>query len=134
MNRPCAEGDSEIAIEGCGRAAAEEMPQHHGAGFLAGQFLQLLRDGFANAPQAFDPAGLVSLHGYLAADRLGPFGHHDNRIGLAILVLAFEMGGDLLDRIGDLRNEDGVGPAGDPGMKRNPSTYRPITSTTRMRS
>ena len=33
----------------------------------------------------------------------------------------------------DLGNEDHVGPAGDPGVQRDPPGVGPITSTTRMR-
>ena len=92
------------------------------AAFPAGEFLELRRNGFADAAQAFHATEFTALDGHVSTHRLGAFGDDDDSVGLSVIELALEVGGNVLDGVGNLGNQDGVGAAGEAGVEGDPSS------------
>src|SRR3954452_3585258 len=101
------------------------MPQDHGPGLLPGQFLELRRYRFADTAEPFDPAGLSHLDANFAPNRLGTFRDHNDGIRLPFRATVQQVRGHLVDRIRNLRNENGIGATRHAGVKRNPAYVPP---------
>src|SRR5581483_11212785 len=117
------------AVEGAGRAAALDVPQHHGAALESGAALQLPGQHNADAAQP-DVAELVAaqvlddgsavFHVHVGG-KLGAFGHHHDAEVAPARVTAAQALGDLFDVKGALGNQDDVGAAGDPAVHGDPA-------------
>jgi hypothetical protein len=95
-HRRRAEDQAERPVERSRLAAAQQMAEHDRARFLAGQFPQLTGHNLAHATKPFNVPGICGFfQSHPAADRLGAFGHHDDRVLVAMAHCpAFDVRGD----------------------------------------
>ena len=120
-----AELGGQHAVIGAGAAAALHVAGHADAGLGTGHLLDLLR----NAGCGGGVTGLGALGGPLLALHLGllggegTLGHGQNREVLARLGAVLDSSGDLLDVVGQLRQQDDVSAARNAGVQRQPAGF-----------
>ena len=120
-----AELGGQHAVIGAGAAAALHVAGHADAGLGTGHLLDLLR----NAGCGGGVTGLGALGGPLLALHLGllggegTLGHGQNREVLARLGAVLDSSGDLLDVVGQLRQQDDVRAARNAGVQRQPAGF-----------
>ena len=86
-----------------------------------GELLQLCGDGFADSAETFDASDFAALHGHVTTEGFGAFSDDHDRIWLAFLEAIFEVQSDILDGIGDFRDEDRIRSTGQTSMQSNPA-------------
>src|SRR5439155_14286416 len=109
-----AEGRGDQAIGRVRLAAALDVTEHGDAGFGPGPLGELLAEQLADAAQRGAAAAVPALD-LLAKRVLDGLGDDDEREVAAALAYPLDMAGDVLDRVGDLGDEDDIGATGDPG-------------------
>src|SRR6516164_7066191 len=96
------------------------MPENHSPRFFARQLLKLPRYRFTDPSKPLDPANFARLNRYISIRRLSAFGDHHDRIWLALFMSSLQVGSELLNVIGDFRNQDRVRATRDSGVEGNP--------------
>src|SRR3546814_1775404 len=116
VDRMDAEGRGQQPVARLGRAAALDMAEHRDARLGPGQVGNPLADILADAAIGRLAAGMSG------QQRLARLGLHrlsddDEREVAAALLQVLDLGGDPVETIGNLRYQDHVGAAGDPGAE-----------------
>ncbi len=120
-HRGGAEAQRDEPVEGGGGAAAQQVSEHDVARFLAGEAAQLRRDARPRATQPVGGAHPALDHRLPAPAGRSALRHHDDGVLLAPPLALADGLRHLLEVVGNLGDEDGVGVGGDAGIERDPA-------------
>src|SRR5690606_24264881 len=97
-------------------------PQHGGAHVDLAALAELLREALSHPAQAFGaPQIAIGKINGLSASRPGALGHDNNaELGPAPAAV-FDLGADGIQVVGNLGDQDDIGPAGNPGFQGDPA-------------
>ena len=117
-----AEARGQHAVVGRRRSAALQVPEHDGAGFLAGQGFEVMGQLVPDAAETLDVfAGGRLDDRALPALGLGALGDdNDRELGAELVARAHALG-DLLDIVGNLGDEDDVGATAEARVQGDPA-------------